>query len=45
MLGELNREGGLFRILFRGRARGVHYIYFGCGDVPSGRVSIFQILV
>ena len=24
---------------------GVHYIYFGYGDVPSGRVSIFQILV
>ena len=25
--------------------RGEHYIYFGYGDVPSGRVSIFQILV
>ena len=24
---------------------GVHYVYFGYGDVPSGRVSIFQILV
>ena len=25
--------------------RGVHYIYVGYRDVPSGRVSIFQILV
>ena len=24
---------------------GVHYIYFGYGDVPSGRVSIVHILV
>ena len=22
--------------------QGVHYIYFGYGDVPSGRVSVFQ---
>ena len=25
--------------------RGLHYIYSGYGDVPSGRVSFFQILV
>ena len=27
-----------------GAAWGVHYIYFGYVDVPSGRVSIFHIL-
>ena len=27
------------------RGGGVHYIHFGYGDVPLGRVSIFQILV
>ena len=32
----------LFLINFHG---GMHFIYFGYGDVPSGRISIFKILV
>ena len=26
-------------------SRGLHYTYFGYGDVPLGRVSIFKIMV
>ena len=29
----------------KAHTRGVHYIHFGYGDVPLGRVSIFKILV
>ena len=34
-----------FQTSLKGTSRRVHKIFFGYGDVPSGRVSIFQISV